>query len=135
MTSGMVTDWQVGQPIGRGEAAVEGAGAFGGLGGVLGDVASDLGVRHVAVGGDRPYVELAAPGQGAGREAWRGGRRDADSAGGLVDGGSEQGEGGPGRRGRGWPGGTVGPGDGGGVGHAASLVLGNPGGGDPDLGG
>ena len=90
VAAGVVADGQVGEPVGRGEAAVEGAGAFGGLGGVLGHVASDLGVGHVAVGGDRADVELAAPRQRAGREPRRGGRGDADGAGRLVDGGGEQ---------------------------------------------
>ena len=42
--AGVVGDGEVGQAVGAGEAAVEGAGALGGLGGVLGDVGGDLGV-------------------------------------------------------------------------------------------
>jgi hypothetical protein len=54
---------------------------------------------------------------------------------GLVDGGGEQGEGGPGGRGRGRPGGAVEPDDGVEVDDAAALVFGDLGVGDPDLGG
>ena len=75
VAAGVVADGQVGQLVGRGDAAVEGAGAFGGLGGVLGDVAGDLGVGQVPGGGDRADVELAAPGQRPGGERWRGGSR------------------------------------------------------------
>jgi hypothetical protein len=113
--------------------AIQGAGAFGGLGGVLGHVARDLGVGHVAAGCDRPYIELAPPGQRAGREARRGGRGDPDGAGGLVNGGSKQSEGGPGGRGVGWPGGAVEPDDGVEVDDAAALVFGDLGVGDPQL--
>jgi hypothetical protein len=90
VAAGMVADGQVGEPIGRGDAAVQGAGAFGGLGCVLGQVPGDLGVGYVAVGADGPGVELTAPCERAG-EAPRSGRsRDADGAGGLVDGGGER---------------------------------------------
>jgi hypothetical protein len=78
-------------------------------------------------------VKLAAPGQGAGRKAWRGGCSDADGAGGLADGVGEQGEGGPGGRGVGWAGGTVEADDGVEVDHAAALVFGDLGVGDPEL--
>jgi hypothetical protein len=133
VAAGVLTDGQVGDPVGRGEAAVEGAGAFGGLGGVLGHVASDLGVSHVAAGGDRADVELAAPRQDAARESRRGGSRDADGAGGLIDGGGEQSDGDPGGRGVGWPGGAVEADDGVEVDDAATLVFGDLGVGDPEL--
>jgi hypothetical protein len=68
VAAGVIADGQVSDPVGGGEAAVERAGAFGGLGGVLGHVRGDLGVRHVAVGGDRANVELAAPRQDASRD-------------------------------------------------------------------
>jgi hypothetical protein len=53
VTSGVFTYGQVGQPVGGSDAAVEGAGAFGGLGGVLGQVASwrpHASVRAVSLG-------------------------------------------------------------------------------------
>ncbi len=56
--AGVVGDGQRGELVGGGDAAVEGAGAFGGLGGVLGDVAGDGGVGELAAGGDGPDVEL-----------------------------------------------------------------------------
>jgi hypothetical protein len=88
----------------------------------------------VAAGGDRPYVELAAPRQGAGRESRRGGSRDADGTGGLIDGGGEQGNGDPGgRAGVGWPGEAVEADDGVEVDDAATLVFGDLGVGDPEL--
>ncbi len=62
----VLADGQVGQPVGRGDAAVEGAGAFGGLGRVLGHVASDLSVGQPPVGGNGPDVAFAAPRQRAG---------------------------------------------------------------------
>jgi hypothetical protein len=65
--AGMLADRQVGQLFGRAEAAVEGAGAFRGLGGVLGDVRCDPGVGQLPRGSDRLGVGLASPGQGAGR--------------------------------------------------------------------
>jgi hypothetical protein len=133
VAAGVVTDGQVGEPVGGGQTAVEGAGAFGGLGGVLGQVRGDLGVGHVAGGGDQADVELAAARQGAGRESRRGGSRDADGAGGLVDGGGEQGDGDPGGRGVGWPGGAVEADDGVEVDDAAALVFGDLGVGDPEL--
>ena len=133
MTSGVVADGQVGEPIGRGDAAIQSAGAFGGLGRVLGHVARDLGVGHVAAGRDWPQIELASPGQRAGRKPRRGGRGDADGMGGLVNGGSKQSEGGPGRRGVGWPGRAVEPDDGVEVDDATMLVFGDLGVGDPEL--
>ena len=45
VAAGVVADGQVGELVGRGDAVVEGAGAFGGLGGVLGDVGGDLACR------------------------------------------------------------------------------------------
>ena len=100
MAAGVIADRQVGEPVGRGDAAVEGAGAFGGFGGVLGHVARDLGVGHVAMAVTgrmsswRPQASVRAGSLGAA------GVVDADGAGGLVDGGGEQGEGGPGWAGR-----------------------------------
>ena len=131
----MVPDGKVSQLVGGGDAAVEGAGAFGGFGGVLGDVGGDLAVGQFSGGGDRARVEFTSPGQRPGREA-RGGRDiQVDSAGCLVDGGGEQGEGRPGGRGRGRPGEAVEPDDGVEVDDATPLVFGDLGVGDPDLGG
>ena len=48
------------------EAAVEGVRAFGGLGGVLGDVGGDLAVGEVPASRDRPDVQLTPPCQGLG---------------------------------------------------------------------
>jgi len=121
----MIPDRQAGEPLGRGDAAVKGAGAFGGLGGVLGDVGGDLGVGEVTCGRDRSGVEFAAPGQGATRETRRGGHFDGDGAGGLVDSGGEQRRSGPGGRGGGWSGGAVETDDGVEVDDSATLVLGN----------
>jgi hypothetical protein len=88
--AGVVPDGKVSQPVGGGDAAVEGAGAFGGFGRVLGDVGGDLAVGQLSGGGDRAGVEFTSPGQRPGREA-RGGRDiQVDGAGGLVDGGGEQ---------------------------------------------
>ena len=42
--AGVLADGKVGQLVGGGDAVVEGAGAFGGFGGVLGDVGGDLAV-------------------------------------------------------------------------------------------
>ena len=131
-TAGVVADGQFGEPVGRGEAAVEGAGAFGGLGGVLGDVARDLGIGQLPGGGDRPDVVLRPQARVAGRQS-RAAGVDADSAGGLVDGGGQQGDGGPGGRGGGGPGRAVEADDGVEVDHAAALVFGDLGEGDPDL--
>ena len=75
----------------------------------------------------RPHARVRAGSPGAA------GCRDADGAGGLVDGGGEQGEGGPGGRGVGRPGGAVEPDDGVEVDDAAALVFGDLGVGDPDL--
>jgi hypothetical protein len=133
VAAGVLTDGQVSDPVGRGEAAIESASAFGGLGRVLGHVRGDLGIGHVTVGGDRADVELAAPRQGAGRESWRGGSRDAYGTGGLVDGSGEQRDGDPGGRGVGWPGRAVEPDDGVEVDDAAALVFGDLGVGDPEL--
>jgi hypothetical protein len=103
--AGVVPDGKVNQLVGGGDAAVEGAGAFGGFGGVLGDVGGDLAIGQFPGGGDRAGVEFTSPGQRPGREA-RGGRDiQVDGAGGLVDGGGEQGNGRPGGRGRRRPGG------------------------------
>ncbi len=133
MTAGVVADGQVGEPVIGGDAAIEGAGAFGSLGGVLGDVTGDLGVGQVPGGRDRPGVVFAAPGQRPGGDSRRGGRDDVDGAGGLVDGGGKQAEGGPGGRGRGRPGRAVEADDGVEVDDAAALVFGDLGVGDPDL--
>ena len=133
--AGVVADGKVGEPVGDGDAAVEGAGAFGGLGGVLGDVGGDLAVGQVPGGGDRAGVEFTPPGQRPGREARSSRDLQVDGAGGLVDGGGEQGKGRPGGRGRGRPGGAIEPDDGVEVDDAAPLVFGDLGVGDPDLGG
>jgi hypothetical protein len=133
VAAGVLTDGQVGDPVGMGEAAVQSAGTFGGLGGVFGHVARDLGVGHVAAAGDRADVELATPSQRASQEPRRGGFRDADGAGGLVDGVGEQGDSGPGGRNRGRPGGAVEPDNGMEVDDATTLVFGDLGVGDPEL--
>ena len=108
----VVADGQVGEPVGGSDAAVERPGAFSGIGSVLGHVASDLGVGHVAAGGHRADIELPSPGQRAGREIRCGGSRDADGADGLAYGGGKQSESGPGKRGVSRAGGAVGPDDG-----------------------
>ena len=89
MTAGVVAYRQLGYPVGGGDAAVESAGAFGGLGRVLGHVASDLGVCDVAGGGNRADIKLASPCQRAGWEAGGSGRPYVDGVSGLIDGGSE----------------------------------------------
>jgi hypothetical protein len=45
---GVIGDGQRVEAVGGGYAAVEGSGAFGGLGGVLGEVGGDLGVGQLA---------------------------------------------------------------------------------------
>jgi len=40
VAAGVLADGQLGEPVGRHDAAVEGAGAFGGFGGVLGVMAN-----------------------------------------------------------------------------------------------
>jgi hypothetical protein len=116
---------KVGNPVGRGDAAIEGARAFGGSGGVFGHVARDRGVSDVAGGGNRADIELAAPRQRAGWEARGGGRPHVDGAGGLVDGGGEYGERSPGRRCGGRTSGAVEPDDGVEVDDATPLILGD----------
>jgi hypothetical protein len=125
VTAGVVADEQVGEPIGGGDAAVESAGAFGSLRGVLRDITGDLGISQVPGSRDRPGIVFAAPGQGPSGDFRSGGRDDVDNADGLVDRGSEQAEGGPGGRGRGWSGGAVEADDGVEVENPAPLVLGN----------
>jgi len=49
MAAGVLADGQLGELIGRGDPAVEGAGALGGLGGVFGDVRGDSAVGEVPV--------------------------------------------------------------------------------------
>jgi hypothetical protein len=87
--SGMLADREVVELVGGCDAAVESAGAFGGLGGVLGHVGGDLRVAQVSGRADGPDVVLASPGQDAAGQA--GGRRsfDVDGSGGLGDGGGE----------------------------------------------
>ena len=92
MAAGVVADRSLGQSVGRSDPAVQSAGAFGGLGRVLGDVASDLGIGQFSGRGDGSRVEFPAPGQGARREPWPTRCCDVDGAGGLVDGGGEPGE-------------------------------------------
>ena len=131
MTPGVVADGKIGEAIGGRDAAVEGAGAFGGLGGVLGDVTGDLGIGQFPGSGDRAGVVFAAPGQGPGGDTRCGGRDDVDDTDGLVDGGGEQGEGSLGGRGRSWPGRTVESDDGMEVDDSAPLVFGDLGVRDP----
>ena len=59
--AGVLADGQLGQPVGGGDAAVEGAGAFGGLGGVLGDVGGDPGIGEFPGGGDRAGCRARRP--------------------------------------------------------------------------
>src|SRR5215470_15560208 len=61
---GSVASWSVGA-----DAAVEGASAFGGLGGVLGDVGGDLAVGQFSGGGDGLRVNLPTPRHCASRQA------------------------------------------------------------------
>ena len=133
--AGVVADGQLGELVGRGDAAVEGAGAFGGLGGVLGDVGGDLAIGEFPGGGDRAGVEFAAPRQSPCGQSWGGGGLDVDGAGGLGDGVGEQGEGGPGGRGGGRSGGAVEADDRVEVDDPAALVFGDLGVGEPGLGG
>jgi len=77
----------------------------------------------------RPQTSVRA---GAPQRGWRG---NPDGAGGLADGVGEQGDGGPGGWGVGWPGGAVEADDGVEVDYAASLVFGDLGVRNPDLGG
>src|SRR5262245_32072372 len=101
----MLANRKVGQPVCRGDSAIEGAGAFGGFGCVLGDVGGDSAVGQFPRGGDRAGVEFTSPCQRPGREA-RGGRDiQVDGAGDLVDCVGEQDKGRPGGRGRRRPGG------------------------------
>ena len=97
--AGVLADGQLGELIGRGNAMVEGAGAFGGLGGVLGHVGGHPGVGEVPGGGDRPGVVLASPRQRAGRQSRGSWGIEVDGTGGLGDGRGKQGDRGPGRRG------------------------------------
>jgi hypothetical protein len=76
--AGVAGDEQGGEAVGGGDAPVEGAGAFGGLGGVLGDVPGDPGIGEFPGRGDRPDVVLAALGQAASGEVRGGGSTDAD---------------------------------------------------------
>jgi len=116
---------KVSQPVGEGDAAAEGAGAFGGFGRVLGDVGGDSAVGQFPGSGDRAGVEFTSPGQRPGRKA-RGGRDiQVDGAGGLVDGGGEQGKGRPRGRGHRRPGGAIEPDDGVEVDDAAPLIFGD----------
>jgi hypothetical protein len=71
VTSGVVTDGEVGQPVVGSDAAIEGAGAFGGLGGVLGyvpatlvSVTSPLAVM-ARISSWRPQVSVRAGSPGA----------------------------------------------------------------------
>ena len=119
----MLADRETVNAVGRGEAAVEGAGAFSGLGRVLGDVEGDVVVGQLAGRGDRPGVVLGAPGQGPGRQAADGRDVDADGVGGLGDGGGQEVEGGPGGRFGGGSGRAVEADDGVEVDNAPALVF------------
>ena len=134
VAAGVVANGQQSELVGWGDAAVEGAGAFGGLGGVLGDVRGDLGVGEVPGGGDRAGVEFAAPGQSPGGQSAGGWGLDVDGAGGPDDGVGEQAEGGPGGRGGGWPVGAVEADDRVEVDDPAALVFGDLGVGEPEPG-
>jgi hypothetical protein len=133
VTAGVVADGQVGELVGGGDAAVESAGAFGGLRGVLRDVTGDLGICQLPRSRDRTGVVFAAPGQAPGGDSRSGGRDDGDGADRLVDGGGEQAEGGPGGRCSGWSGGAVEADDGVEVDDPAPLVFGDLGIRDPYL--
>src|SRR5712691_2864722 len=82
VAAGVVGDGEVGELVGGGDAPVEGAGAFGGLGGVLGDVGGDLAVSEFSGDGDGPGVMLAAPGQGPGGQSGGGWCLELDGGGG-----------------------------------------------------
>ena len=125
----------VGELVDGGDAAVEGAGAFGGFGGVLGDVGGDLGVGQFPAGGDGARVVFAAPGQGPGGDSAERRGLDVDGAGGLGDGFGEEVEGGPGGRGGSRSGGAVEADDGVEVDDPAALVFGDLGVGEPSLSG
>ena len=71
---------KIGELVGGSNPAVQGAGAFGGLGGVLGDIRRDLAVGQVSGRGDRPDVVFATPVQGAGRQAGSGRGFQVDDA-------------------------------------------------------
>jgi hypothetical protein len=86
VTPGVIADGQVRKPVGWSDAPVEGACAFGGFGGVFGNVGGDLAIGQFPAGRDGPGIEFAAPDQGSGRKSSRSGRCEVDSAGGLVDG-------------------------------------------------
>src|SRR5262249_62176509 len=58
--AGVRTDRQRVELVGRGDAAVQGAGAFCGLGGVLGDVRGDLGIGQFPGSCDLASVEFSA---------------------------------------------------------------------------
>ena len=81
--AGVLADGKVVELVCRGDAAVEGAGAFGGFGGVLSDVGGDPAVGKFPGGGDRAGVVFAAPAQGPGGESGSGRRDDGDGTDGL----------------------------------------------------
>src|SRR5690606_9444067 len=108
----------------------EGADAFGGLGGVLGDVARYGLMRQLTGGGDGPDVDLRAPGQRPGRHV-RGGRGgDRHGTGGVPDGVGQELDGRPLGRGGRWAVGTVEADDRVEVDDAPALVFGDLGEGD-----
>lgn len=121
------------QTIVRREAPVQRAGAFGCLGGVLGDVGSDLGVGEFAAGGDRADVVLGAPSECAGWVGRCGRGGDAGCLERSGDGGAELGDGGPGGRRCGGSVWAVQPDDGVEVDDTATLILGDLGVGDAGL--
>jgi hypothetical protein len=121
----MISDWQICKPVGRGDPAIQGAGAFGGLGGVLGDVGSDPRVREIPSRGDGSDVVFTAEVHSARRQSGHGLEVKMDGARGVGDGHGEYVERCPGRRRGCRPGGTIEPDDGVEVDHAATLVLGD----------
>ena len=130
----MLADGQLGELVGGGYAAVESAGAFGGLGGVLGDVGGDPAVGEFPGGGDGPGVVFTSPVQRAGGQPRSGRCFEVDGVRGLGYGRGQQSDGGPDRWGRARPGGTVEADDGVKIDNAAPLILGDLGKGDPQLG-
>ena len=135
VTACVLADRQHVELVSGRDAAIERAGAFSGLGGVLGDVGRDPGLGQFPARGDGPGVEFAAPGERAGRQA--GDRRyvNVNGVGGLGDGGGKQLKRGPARRGSCRPGRVVEPDDGVEMDDAAPLVFSDLGKGDANLGG
>ncbi len=129
----MVADRQAGQVLGGADSLVEGAGAFGRFGGVLGDVAGDGLVGQLTGEGDRTGIDLGAPAQHPGQFPGQLGDGDRHRLGGALDSTGEHVAGGPGRRGSGGAGWSVEADDGVEMHNAAPLELADLGEGDDEL--